>query len=172
MTDDHALVLGLFDSAGHAAAAARSLREGGLARERVSIVAHNHQQEGDLAERSGASPGSEIEDSRLASRLAELSAHLLAAIAVVLPGIGPIVAGGPLAAEFGEAAGHLAGGIARALERAGLPPEEAAAWEARIHGGAVLVGAHVDFSRAASTRDVLERSGAQRIEEGTWGALP
>ena len=171
MADDHALVLGLFEFAGPAAAAARSLREQGLPRERVSIVAHNHEQEGEVAKSAGASPGSEIEDSRVASRLAELSAHLIAAIAVVLPGIGPIVADGPLAAEFGEAAGHLAGGIARTLERAGIPPEEAADWEARIHGGAVLVGAHVAFSEVASTRAVLERAGAVRVEEGTWEAL-
>lgn len=168
MADNHALVLGLFDRAGPAASAARALRAHGVTRERVSIVVRNHEEEGELAASAGASPGSEIEDSRLAGRLAELSAHLIAAIAIVLPGIGPIVADGPLAAEFGEAAGHLAGGIARTLERAGLPPDLAADWETRIGGGAVLVGAHVEFAMAAATRDILQRSGALGVAEGSW----
>src|ERR671912_786257 len=131
----HPVVLALFDDAAAAAAAARDLRALGVARERVSIVARSHDEEGAIARASGASPGSEIEDSGTASRLGELGAHLLAAIAIVMPGIGPIVADGPLAAGLGEAAGHLAGGIARTLERAGLDHSQAEQWSARIHQG-------------------------------------
>ena len=98
----HPLVLALFDDPASAARAARGLRSLGLARERVSVVARSHDEEGALAEAAGASPGSEIEDSHRASRLGELSAHLLAAIALVIPGVGPIVADGPLAAGLGE----------------------------------------------------------------------
>src|ERR671912_2672551 len=103
----HPVVLALFDDAAAAAAAARDLRALGVPRERVSIVARSHDQEGVVAQQAGASPGSEIEDSRPASRLGELSAHLLAAIALVMPGIGTIVADGPLAAGLGEAAGAI-----------------------------------------------------------------
>ena len=46
-----------------------------------------------------------------------------------MPGIGPIVADGPLAAGLSEAAGHVAGGVARTLERAGLDHGEAEEWE-------------------------------------------
>src|ERR671912_2986962 len=139
----HPVVLALFDDAAAAAAAARALRVLGVARERVSIVARSHDEEGVVARVAGASPGSEIEDSGTASRLGELSAHVLAAIALVMPGIGPIVADGPLAAGLGEAAGHLAGGVARALERAGMPRHDAVGWEERVKNGAVLIGAHV-----------------------------
>src|SRR5215218_2202693 len=117
----HPLVLGLFADAAAAAGAARALRGIGLPPQRVSIVARSHDTEGEVADASGASPGSELEDSRPASRLGELSAHLLAAVALALPGVGTIVADGPLAAGLGEAAGHLAGGLARALEGAGMP---------------------------------------------------
>src|SRR5688500_19559444 len=99
----HPLVLALFDSPSSAASAARALRALGIPQERVSIVARSHDEEGVLARASDASPGSEIEDSRPAGRLGELSAHLLAAIALIVPGIGPIVADGPLAAGLGEA---------------------------------------------------------------------
>ena len=164
----HPLVLALFGEADAAAAAARNLRALGVPRERVSIVARSHDEEGVVASAAGASPGSEIEDSRPASRLGELGAHLLAAIALVMPGIGPIVADGPLAAGLGEAAGHLAGGIAGTLENAGLTRTDAQQWEARIRGGALLVGAHVQEDQINGARDVLECAGGNHVTVGTW----
>jgi hypothetical protein len=164
----HPLVLALFADPSIAAAAARDLRALGVPRERVSIVARSHDQEGVLAQQAGASPGSEIEDSRPASRLGELSAHLLAAIALVMPGIGPIVADGPLAAGLGEAAGHLAGGIHRPLEHAGLDQATAERWSEQIQGGAVLVGAHVDAALVEPARDLVARAGATHVAVGTW----
>jgi hypothetical protein len=164
----HSLVLALFGDATAAAAAARNLRVLGVSRERVSIVARSHEEEGEVARAAGASPGSEIEDSGPASRLGELGAHLLAAIALVMPGIGPIVADGPLAARLGEAAGHLAGGIAGTLEHAGLPKTDAQQWETRIRGGAFLVGAHVQEHQVDGARDVLARAGGNDVVVGSW----
>ena len=164
----HPVVLALFDDPSLAATAARDLRALGVSRERVSIVAGTHDEEGAIARSSGASPGSEIEDSARATRLGELGAHLLAAIALVMPGIGPIVADGPLAAGLGEAAGHLAGGLARTLESAGLPSDVAAAWEIEVKRGAVLVGAHVGQPQAAAVRETLASAGGREVTIGTW----
>ena len=164
----HPVVLALFGEADAAAAAARNLRALGVPRERVSIVARSHDEEGVVARAAGASPGSEIEDSGPASRLGELGAHLIAAIALVMPGIGPIVVDGPLAAGLGEAAGHLAGGIARTLESAGLPRSDAEQWESRIHGGAFLVGAHVQEHQVAGAREALAGAGGSHVLAGTW----
>jgi hypothetical protein len=164
----HPVVLALFDDAAAAATAARELRKLGVPREGVSIVARSHDEEGALASTSGASPGSELEDSAAASRLGELGAHLLASIAIVMPGIGPIVADGPLAAGLGEAAGHLAGGISRILEGAGLPRLEAERWEAQVRAGAFLVGAHVQPSQVDAAREVLQKSGGREMAVGTW----
>jgi hypothetical protein len=164
----HPLVLALFDDPSAAASAARGLRALGVPPERVSIVARSHDEEGELARAADASPGSEFEDSRPASRLGELSAHLLATIALVMPGIGPIVADGPLAAGLGEAAGHVAGGIARMLRHAGLDRAESEQWESRIERGAILVGVHVDESRLAAAREVLTGNGAETIRDAAW----
>ena len=164
----HPLILALFDDPASAAAAARDLRGLGIPRERVSVVARSHEEEGALADATGASPGSEIEDSATASRLGELGGHLLAAIALVLPGVGPIVADGPLAAELGEAAGHAAGGIARALRQAGLERDEADRWQQSIEGGAILVGAHVDEAAVPAVQSVFGRNRAVSTARATW----
>jgi hypothetical protein len=165
----HPLILGLFETTSTAARAARGLRTLGIPAERVSIVARSHDEEGNLARETGASPGSEIEDSRAAGRLGELSAHFFTAVAIALPGIGPIVADGPLAAGLGEVAGHVAGGIARALEGAGLENAEAERWESAIERGAVLVGAHAaNESSAAAAKEILTESGASAVLEGVW----
>jgi hypothetical protein len=164
----HPLVLALFVDAGAAAAAGRELRGLGIPREEISIVARTHDDEGALAQESGGSPGSEIEDSRSAGRLGELSAHLLAAIALVMPGIGPIVADGPLAAGLGEAAGHLGGGLKRTLEQAGLDHSEAQHWADRIQRGDVLVGVHVDATTIDTVRGVMRRNGGTHVAVGVW----
>jgi hypothetical protein len=164
----HPVVLALFTDAAAAAHAARGLRALGVARERVSIVARSHDEEGLVARAAGASPGSEIEDSAPASRLGELSGHVLAAIALVMPGIGPIVADGPLSAGLGEAAGHLAGGVADTLEKAGLPAATARQWETRIAEGAFLVGAHVGELHVTGAREAMRQAGAREVEVGAW----
>jgi hypothetical protein len=164
----HALVMALFQDAAVAAGAARTLRGLGIPRERVSIVARSHDEEGVIADAAGASPGSEIEDSRAASRLGELAAHLAAAVAVVIPGVGPIVADGPLSAALGEAAGHVGGDIARALEKAGLSRDDAGQWEKRIEEGAFLVGAHADKLAVDTVREALIRAGGSPVAVGRW----
>ena len=168
MRMSHPLVLALFDDAASAARAAKALRQQGVPRERVSIVARTHDEEGAIAAAGDASPGSEIEDSAPASRLGELGAHVLSAMALVMPGIGPIVADGPLAAGLGEAAGHLAGGLARTLTRAGLPEAEAAEWERRIDDGAFLLGAHTDRPSVEMIRESMQRNGAASVNVGNW----
>jgi hypothetical protein len=164
----HPLVLALFESPAKATDAARALRELGVPHERVSIVARSHDEEGVIARASGASPGSELEDSWTASRIGELSAHFLSAMALVMPGIGPIVADGPLAADLAEAAGHAAGGIARSLERHGLDRDEADLWESRIRHGAILVGAHVPLDDLQAGRRALTALGPDRMAQVEW----
>lgn len=164
----HPLVLALFDGPERATRAARALRDLGVPHARVSIVARTHQEEGDIARASDGSPGAELEDSVTASRLGELSAHFLSAIAMVMPGIGPILADGPLAADLAEAAGHAAGGIARALERGGLDGQVAEQWERQIHAGAVLVGAHVETAMVGAARTALRGQHPHELAQLSW----
>jgi hypothetical protein len=144
----------------------------GVTREHISVVSRNHDEEGALAEQMDATPGADIEDSRPAARVGELSAFALAAIAIVMPGIGPIIAAGPLSAGLGEAAGHVAGGVASALESAGVDAGRAAAFEREIRHGAVLLGVHAARDNVAAIRDALAAAGARSVDTANWSERP
>lgn len=164
----HPLIAALFSSPAAAASATRALHAAGVTREQISIVSRNHDEEVAFARQADATPGVDIEDSRPAARLGELSGQLLAAIALVLPGIGPIVAAGPLSAGLGEAAGHVAGGVASALTAAGVDHDRAEALQKAIQEGAVLVGVHTVDAEVARLRTVLRQSGATVVETANW----
>ena len=164
----HPLVLALFGDRYVAATAARALRELGVDRADLSIVARTHDDEGVLARDVGGTPGVEIEDSRLGWLLGELSGHILAAIAIVMPGIGPIVTAGPLAADLGEAVGHATGSLSSTLEKAGLSKAQASAWQTRIEQGMVLLGVHAQPDQSLRVRQALEQAGADEVAMATW----
>jgi hypothetical protein len=164
----HPLVLALFGSAAAAAAAARALHGLGINRDQISVVARSHDEEGALAAQMDASPGADIEDSRPAARLGELGGQVLAAIALVLPGIGPIVAAGPLSAGLGEAAGHVAGSMATVLRNAGVNEDRAEYLQREVEQGAVLLGVHSTSGDAAAIESALTDAGAREVELVTW----
>ena len=168
LTVPHPLALALFSNASMAAEAAATLHALGISREQISVVAHSHADARTLADRMNATSGVDLEDSRPAGRLGELGGRVLAAIALVMPGIGPIVAAGPLAAELGEAAGHVAGSLASVLKSAGLPQEPAEALQQGVAQGAVLLGVHVAASDVDRVRGSLSAAGATQLEMVTW----
>ena len=164
----HPLLMGLFKDRPAATAAARDLHALGVARDDLSVIASDHQTEGKIADEVGGSPGSEIEDSRTAGHLGELGGFLLSAIALGMPGTGAIVAAGPLGAELGEAAGHVAGQLSSALVKAGLSDAEAVDWQLRIHAGAVLLGVHARSITPAAATTALSSNGAERVVVTEW----
>ena len=164
----HPLVLALFSTASAAAEAAGALHALGITKEHISVVAQSHADERTLAARMDATPGVDLEDSRPAAVLGELGGRVLAAIALVMPGIGPIVTAGPLAAELGEAAGHLAGSLASVLKSAGLPQERAEALQRGVAAGAVLLGVHAAPADVDRVRASLSAAGATELETMTW----
>jgi hypothetical protein len=164
----HPLVIGLFENPALAAKAARGLHELGVPREQISVVARNHDEEGALADQWDATPGAEVEDSRAAGRLGELGAQVLAAIAIVMPGIGPIVAAGPLSAGLGEAAGHVAGGVASVLSNAGVEPTRARALQDEVRSGAILLAVHLRDGRVTQAEAVMRQAGAATVDIVNW----
>jgi hypothetical protein len=164
----HPLVLGLFSTPSMAADAAGALHALGIRRDSMSVVARTHADAQALAEGMDATAGADLEDSRPAARLGELGGRALATVALVMPGIGPLVAAGPLAAELGELAGHVAGSLAAVLTSAGLPHERAETLQREVARGAVLLGVHIAAPDVAGVRESLSAAGATAIEIVTW----
>lgn len=92
---------------------------------------------------------------------------LLAGIgALAIPGVGPLIAAGPvLAALSGAAAGAAVGGLTGALVGLGIPEIEARAYEGKLRGGNILIAVHTDGRDAEKTaRDALREAGAHHID--------
>jgi hypothetical protein len=169
----HPLLMALFRDVSSAAAAARELRAQGLDRADLSVVARDHSDEGRIANQIDASPGSEIEDSPIMHRLGELSGYILAAIAIGLPGTGAVVAAGPLAAEIGEAAGHVGGQVAGDLKdtlvKAGVSEQEAERWRTVVENGeAILLGVHARNIASAEVERSLSTHSSSKVVRTTW----
>lgn len=84
---------------------------------------------------------------------------------LVIPGLGPFVAAGPImAAIAGAGSGAVVGGIAGALIGMGIPEDSAKIYEDHIQRGGILCSVHAqDFSSAATAREIMERTGATNI---------
>jgi len=87
-----------------------------------------------------------------------------AAAALLIPGFGPVVAGGILATVLGGAAiGAAAGGLIGALTQMGVPEEEARYYEGEVREGRILVTVKAE-GRYQEARDILKSHDAYDIE--------
>lgn len=83
---------------------------------------------------------------------------LLAGVgALAIPGIGPIVAAGPLAATL---TGAVAGGITGGLMDYGIPKAESEEYERRLKEGDLLLMVRADRNEVDEARRVFEKHGA------------
>jgi uncharacterized protein (TIGR02271 family) len=85
---------------------------------------------------------------------------------MLIPGFGPVVAGGILATVLGGAAvGAAAGGLLGVLVGMGVPEDEAQYYEGEFNEGRILVTVKAG-NRYQDVRNVLQRNGAYDIESG------
>jgi hypothetical protein len=87
--------------------------------------------------------------------------------ALLIPGIGPFVAGGALfAALSGAAAGAVVGGIAGALiDNIGLSEAQARDYEALVHGGKTLIAVKANDQDIIEVRRILAGAGAVSVRD-------
>jgi Protein of unknown function (DUF3341) len=91
---------------------------------------------------------------------------LLAGIgALAIPGVGPMIAAGPImAALAGMGVGGTIGGIAGALAGLGIPEYQAKRYEGRIQKGGILLSVHCASSdQVKRAKEIMERTGAEEI---------
>jgi hypothetical protein len=91
---------------------------------------------------------------------------LLAGVgALAIPGIGPLIAAGPIVGALaGLGAGGAVGGIVGALVGMGIPEYEAKRYEGAVKGGGTLLSVHCDSSeRINLAKQALRDTGAKDI---------
>ena len=173
MAIQHSVCVGVFHDRASADAAVDELRDLGWNREDISIVAQGR--EGverfrgwdDDADR-GADRGRDDVSAGEGAAVGGLTGLLIGAGLMLIPGVGPIFAVGPLAAGLagavtGAAAGAVTGGIAAGLIDLGVPEEEARHYERRVGEGAYLVSVHCAGRDDTAVRDILRRHGAEDV---------
>jgi hypothetical protein len=91
---------------------------------------------------------------------------LLAGIgALAIPGIGPLIAAGPIVAALaGLGVGGTVGGLTGALIGLGMPEFEAKRYEGRMNKGGILLSVHCDTSdEIKRAKQVLEATRAEDV---------
>ncbi|MGA9956649.1 MAG: DUF3341 domain-containing protein [Acidobacteriaceae bacterium] len=85
--------------------------------------------------------------------------------ALAIPGVGPLIAAGPIMAGLaGLGVGGAVGGLIGGLVGMGIPEYEAKRYEGRVKDGGVLLSAHCDTSDEVSrAKDILKSTGAEDI---------
>jgi len=94
--------------------------------------------------------------------------------AIAIPGVGPLLAAGPiLAALSGAAVGGTMGGTAGALVGLGIPEYEARQYEGKLSEGNILLAVHAeDAEEAARIRQIFSEERAESISTGIEAAVP
>jgi hypothetical protein len=85
--------------------------------------------------------------------------------ALAIPGVGPLIAAGPIMAGLaGLGVGGALGGIVGALVGMGIPEYEAKRYEGQVKGGGTLLSVHCNSSEDVSrAKDLLKSTGATDI---------
>lgn len=89
--------------------------------------------------------------------------------ALAIPGVGPLIAAGPIiAALTGLGVGGAVGGITGALIGLGIPEYEAKRYEGRIRSGSILLSVHTDDSAwMKKAETILRNTGAEDISSAS-----
>jgi hypothetical protein len=93
---------------------------------------------------------------------------------LAIPGVGPLIAAGPILATLsGAALGGTMGGMTGALIGAGIPEFEAQQYEGRLREGNILIAVHAeDSDEAARIRQILSEEKAENITTGSEAGVP
>jgi hypothetical protein len=136
-----ATVVGLFADQPAAERGIQALKAAGFSDQPSGVAVRDKQQQEELTEGTGAQVAEGAAKGAVGGGVLGGVVGLLAGVgALVIPGIGPIIAGGALASTLaGAGIGAAAGGLIGALTKMGVPEENAKHFERGFQQGGVLV---------------------------------
>jgi len=159
-------IIGSFDRMDDADRAARTLRNAGFLDSDINFIANDVRRDDGKARvvetgtASGAATGA-VAGGALGGA-AGLAASLMG---LAIPGIGPILAAGPIVATLvGAGAGAAAGGLIGSLTDMGVEPAHAEIYAESVRRGGTLVTVRTDESRADEAASILRDAGAVDID--------
>jgi len=156
---ERSMVVGVFTNTVLAERAIDELHQAGITNEQIGFVARGE------ATQSVSTPAEEAKSHALGATTGAVSGGvagglLSAAVAFLIPGFGPALAGGILAAALGGTVlGAVAGGFIGALKGMGISEEEARYYQRELETGRTLVTVNAG-ERNHEVIDILRRNGA------------
>jgi hypothetical protein len=142
------------------------LRERGFRTEDISILLPQNLGSKDMGtERATKAPEGATTGAGAGAAIGGTLGVLTAVGAIAIPGLGPLVAAGPIVAALaGAGAGGAVGGLAGGLIGLGIPEYEAKRYEGRVIKGGVLLSVHCDNSEwTGRAKDILKETGAEDV---------
>ncbi len=151
-------VIGVFDDPVAARRAMERLRDGPLMLDDISIISRNAEASGANSEDVSAGEGAAV---------GAVWGGLVGLGALLIPGIGPFVAGGALfAALTGAVTGAVVGGVSAALiDFSGIPQEDARGYETEVNNGKTLVAVRARDEDTAEVHRLLSADGASDVRD-------
>lgn len=134
-------IVGVFENEREASLAIQNLQDRGFTSEEISVVAKDRNDLRAIDEETGTkAPEGLAAGAATGGVLGGVTGLLAGVGALAIPGIGPILAAGPLAAAIaGMAVGAGAGGLVGGLVGLGIPENEAEEYQEYLNRGNILV---------------------------------
>lgn len=169
-TSQNSAVVGVFEDRDRAEQAVNDLRQAGFTDDQIGFAYRG--EEGAQSGTTDISHGDDAGDAAGGAASGILTGGVLggllgAGAALLIPGFGPAIAGGILAATLGGAAiGATAGGLIGALTGMGVPEEEAQYYSGEFESGRIIVTVQADGRRQEAVA-ILQRYGAYDAATGS-----
>jgi len=166
MAGKNTAVFGIFPGRVSAEEAVEALKTAGFRGTDISVLLAENQGTKDLAVQKGTkAPEGAAAGATSGAIIGGVLGGLAGVGALAIPGIGPLIAAGPIiAALTGVGALGVVGGIVGALAGMGVPEYEAKRHEGRIREGGVLLSVHCDDHEwVKRAKEILHHMGAEDI---------
>lgn len=156
-----ATTIGVFGSRDQAERAIETLHEEGFTEDEISVIARDEGGGQDGDEGGGMGMDSIADGTMWGGGLGAIGGLLAGAGALAIPGVGPILAAGPLAATL---SGAVAGGIGGGLLDLGVPEERGQQYEDEVKQGRILCVVESDEDRSNDAARIMREAGASNVE--------
>jgi hypothetical protein len=166
MEEKKTAVFGIYKSSAQAERAVDHISAAGFSRNDISVLLPDVQSTKEFAHvKNTKAPEGTTAGVATGGVLGGTLGLLVGIGALVIPGLGPFIAAGPIMASLaGLGVGGAVGGLIGALVGMGMPEYEAKRYEGRLKDGGVLLSVHCDTSdQISKAKDLLKQAGGEDI---------